>query len=219
MSDKVDSRGIDPTLDDLLALQRRGIELDLRVAMPAQVVAFNPATQRASITLGLLPVRFVGEEEIVQAPIMIPGVPVEFQGGSLGYIATPVVPGDTGRVTFYDRAIAQWLLLGIPTDPINGRTHNLGDCSFAPGLRHNNNPIAPPLNPAVTLVEGPMIQLGVGATLHPVLGELLHAYLIAMFTAAPTAVLDGGATFKAALLTYLAANPVTSYLATRVTAI
>ena len=48
--------------------------------------------------------------------------------------------------------------------------------------------------------------------------EIVGPYLIAMATALATAPLDGGATLKASMLTYLASNPLTAYVTTKVTA-
>jgi hypothetical protein len=217
--DFVDAPPAVAELTALLEQRERNLQLGLRVAMPANVIAYDPIQQRASVQLGLLPVKYIGGDEVVQAPVLIPGVPVAWPGGSLGYVTTPLLPNDSGVVVFFDRAVAQWLLQGIPTDPVNGRTHNLGDAVFFPGARNTTNPIVPPTSLVATVVEGPQVQLGVGATQHVVLGEALHAYLIAMVTAAGTAALDGGATFKAALLAYLGANPLTSYTATKVMAI
>lgn len=220
MSDRVDGTpAAIAGLTTLLEQRERNLQLSLCVARPASVIAYDPTQQRAQLQLGLLPVKLIGDDEIVQAPVMIPGVPVSWLGGASGYVTTPLLPNDTGTVLFFDRAMSQWLLQGIPTDPINGRTHNLGDCVFLPGLRNTTNMITPPTSLAATVVEGPLVHLGAGATLGVVIGSLLHTYLTAMITAAGTAALDGGATFKAALLAYLGANPLTSYTSTRVFAV
>ncbi len=216
MTDKVDANPAVAALNDLLAMVRRNIELDLRVSAPARVVVYDPATQRATIQLELLPVKFLGDLEVPQPPIPIPGVPVCWTGGSLGYVTTPLVPGDTGLALFSDRCLSLWLLQGGPIDPINGRTHALGDAMFLPGLRNTTNPITPPTDLTATVVEGPLVHLGRLAT-HPVaFGDLLHTYLTAMFSAATVTALDGGAAFKAALIAYLNANPFSAYASTKV---
>jgi hypothetical protein len=185
--DKVDGSSALEQLDGLLALTRRGIELDLRVAAPATVLSFNPITRRADVTLAFLPVLYVEDEEIPQAPIVCPQVPVLMAGDAVSYVTTPILPGSTGLVVFADRCLARFLLSGIPEDPINGRTHSLGDGLFIP------TPIGPavaPVDPTGTVVEGTLVKLGAAATQPAVLGTAMVAalstYLGAVTTAANT---------------------------------
>jgi hypothetical protein len=158
--DSIDASSVGATLNDLLALWRRSIELEVRVSSPATVVTYDPALQTAKVVLGLLPVAFIADEEVPQGAIVIPTARVRWVGGSLGYVTTPLVPGDTGHVVFTDRCLAQWLLAGGSVDPVNGRTHALADAIFEPGLRHNANAITPPTDLTATVVEGPLVRLG-----------------------------------------------------------
>ena len=168
--DKTDGAVALAQLEDLLQHVRRGIELDLRVAAPATVLSYNAATQRADVQLGFVPVLFVEDEEVPQAPIVCPQVPVCWPGGSVGYVTTPLAPGDSGLVVFTDRCLAAWLMAGTPGDPINGRAHALGDGVFLPGLRATPDVITPPTDLAATVVEGPLVRLGQGAALGVVAG-------------------------------------------------
>lgn len=181
------------TLPELLTALLRNLALELRVAAPAHVTAYDPATQRVTVQLGALPVRIVEGEEVPQPPIAIGQVPVMWLGGSLGYVTTPLVPGDTGLVVFTDRALSMWLLNGIPTDPINGRTHALGDAVFLPGLRPGTTPIVPPTSIAATVVEGPVVHAGPGA-INPV---VKFTEIAAAFTAWSTAMATAGAAVQA----------------------
>jgi hypothetical protein len=182
--DTVDASASGEELEDVLLRLRRNIELDLNVALPAHVLAYNPATQRATVQLGMLPVMFVEDEEVVGAPIVCPDVPVLTLGGSLGYVSFQLVPGDSGLVVFSDRCLAAWLKLGAPTDPLNGRTHALGDGVFIPGVRPVPDAITPPTDATATVVEGSLVRLGQGATA----GVVLDASgLAAALTTAVTA--------------------------------
>lgn len=167
------------TLGELLANLLRNFALDLRVAAPAHVTAYDPATQRVTVQLGALPVRMVEGEEVPEPPIAIAQVPVMWLGGSLGYVTTPLVPGDTGLVVFADRSLSQWLLQGVPGDPLAGWTHALGDAVFIPGLRPTPRQITPPTSLAATVVEGPVVHAGPGAV-NPVVKftELSSAFSI-----------------------------------------
>jgi hypothetical protein len=172
-TDRIDDAGGKARLIDVLLSLRRTMELELRVEAPATVTAYNPTTQRATVTMGFVPVAIVEGEEVPGAPIVIPEVPVEWVGGSLGYVTTQLVPGDTGKVSFSDRALSTWLVAGGAVDPINGRTHALGDATFRPGLRHAANVITPPTSIASTVIEGPLVDLGRAATNFAVLGTAL----------------------------------------------
>ncbi len=219
--DGVDAAALAGALDNWSALVRRNIELDIRVTAPARVVSYDPALQRAVVRLENLAVRFVGDEEVPDPPILLPSIPVRWPMamGGLAYDTMPLLPGDPGHVHFTDRALSVWLATGnpvAPVDPLNGRTHALGDAFFEPGLHPDAEAIAPPTALDARVLEAPLIRLGVGATQAVAIASLLHTYLIAMFTAAAVAPLDGGAAFKANLLAYLGANPFTAYAATKV---
>lgn len=188
--DSVDA-GTGTELEDLLALWRRHVELDLRVCMPGHVTAYNPTTQRATIQLGLLPVRFVEDVPTPQGPIVLPNVPVLNIGGSLGYVSFQLVPGDSGIVVFSDRCMAEWLKLGEPVDPVNYRTHALGDGVFIPGVRATPDVITPPTDLTGTVVEGPLVSVGRLATQFALRGTSLAATatsLAATLAAIPNAV-------------------------------
>lgn len=192
--DKVDGASDLEQLDGLFALNRRGIELDLRVAAPATVLSFNPLTRRADVMLAFLPVLYVEDEEIPQAPIVCPQVPVLMLGDSVSYVKAPILPGSTGLVIFADRCLAKFLLDGVPGDPINGRTHSLGDGLFLPCAI---GPTATPVDPTGIVVEGALVKLGAAATQPAVLGTAyataFGTYSAAMAGAAATLVTAAGA--------------------------
>jgi hypothetical protein len=166
----------------------RNMELDLRVAAPAQVVTYNPATQRADLLLGFLPVRPkpLGIE-LVEPPVSLPQVPVAWMGNSTGYVTTQLLPGHTGVVVFCDRALGEWLRLGAPADPSSGRTHDLADGIFFPGPHPDTAPIVPPTDLTATVVEGPIVKLGRAATSPAVLGTQLSAAFTAWSSTLATA--------------------------------
>lgn len=151
----------DTWLADLLALVRRGIELDLRANAPGTVTSYNPATRRASVSLGFLPVLDEDGEDVPQPPVIIQECPVEFPGSALPVesgVTFPLMTGTTGMLSFTDRALAQWLVQGAPADPVNGRTHALGDGVFRPGLRPAATASATSL--LATVVHGALVHLG-----------------------------------------------------------
>ena len=121
-----------------------------------------------------------------QGPIILPGVPGAWYGGSGAYVSTPLPPGSTGWVIFADRAIGEWLEQGAPGDPLLGRTHALADGLFLPCRIGVSAPGV--TSPAATVIEGPLVQIGAGAVQPAVLGTLEHTALNAYATAITAAV-------------------------------
>lgn len=164
-------------LHDLMRLWRRGIELELRVASPATVLAYDATTQTATIELASLPVRNVEGVDVPQTSVVIQDVPVCWPRGTAAYVTMPLASGATGHAVFMDRSLALWRKTGVTTDPISGRTHALGDAIFEPGLHPNTDPISPPTDATATVVEGPLVKCGRGAVDFALLGTTFLADL------------------------------------------
>jgi hypothetical protein len=67
-----------------------------------------------------------------------------------------------------DRALAAWLQNGnpvAPVDPESGRTHNLGDAVFVPGLKTDADAIAAgPIDLTATVLDGvALVKIGAAA--------------------------------------------------------
>lgn len=183
----------DGDLLGVFANRERTLLLALRTGSPATVIAYDPATQTASLTVDTLAVASTDlPVDVPDPPERLDRVPVVFTRamGGLAYDTIPVLPGDTGMIFCMDRAIDQWRRLGVPTDPIDGRTHSHADAVFMPGLHADTDPIIPPTSLAARVIEAPLIMLGVGATQPAVLGTAfaaaLAAYTSGMITAANT---------------------------------
>lgn len=202
--DNLDADPAEPSLADLIARLRRRINIELRVAMPARVVTYNALTQRADVTLELLPVRYdeVTGAEVPEPPIAIPDVPVRFLASPVGYVSVGIVPGTTGHVIFMDRAIDAWLKAGVPVDPLLGRTHDLADAVFEPGLHADTAPLSPPPSVIGAVVHGAQVQLGANATSSVILGtEFLAALATYLGVAAGDPVSGAAATALMNLIT------------------
>lgn len=196
-----------PALSELNRALARAIKLSIRTHIPSTVVAYNPATGTAMVTVDALPVVKVTDPkripkniltlkgippnaEAVLAPILLSGIPVAMLSGSTGYVAIPLVPGDTGMLHVSDRSLEAWLQSGIPTDPIFAFTHALKDSVFYPGLRPTAKPITPP--PSGTVIEGiPTIKLGAVAVDAVIKGTTFVALMDAAIAAA---IVAGGST-------------------------
>lgn len=185
-----ENRAVDPydlprdaSLGDLLRVLARTIKLSIRTHVPAQIVAFDPARNKATVLVQTLPVVKVTDpakipEQILSlkgvppnaeatlAPIQLVDIPVVWPRTNAGRITFPLVTGDTGELHIHDRSLDLWLVAGIPSDPVLAFTHALKDSVFHPGLHADVNPIVPPVDITATVVEGvPSIKLGAAAAL------------------------------------------------------
>jgi hypothetical protein len=150
---------------------RRRLGLDLRVSAPAHVVSYDSVTNTADLMLGFRPVEEVEGQQVVMPPEPLQNVPVVLLGGAAGHLSVPILTGDTGLVIFTDRCLDLWRIRGTPTDPGNRRVHNKADAVFLHGLRHNANVI--PTDTTASVLEGPLVKLGSGATQPAVFGTVL----------------------------------------------
>jgi len=210
-----------PALSDINRSLARAIKLSIRTHIPSTIIAYDPATQTATLTVDALPVVRVTDAaripkniltlkgvppnaEAVLAPITLSRIPVQFMSGSMGYVTIPLTPGDTGLLHVSDRSLEAWMQAGIPSDPVFAFTHALKDSVFYPGLRPTAKPITPP--PAGgTVIEGtPLIKLGPTATESITKAESLLLALTTAVTATVTVPMDGGASFKSTLLAQIA---------------
>ncbi len=224
-SDRVDGAAPTASIDTLMKRQLRNLELGLRVAVPARVVSYDPATQKVVARSEYLRVRALGDEELPELPDVFNRIPVAWPRGMAGqaWQAFPLSPNDTGYVVFMDRCLSQWLLTGnpvAPVDPVSGRTHDLADGVFVPGLHTDTDLITPTAPADAHVVQGPLVRLGATTAAEAefaVKGTQLVNFINGMLAAAAAATVpnDGGAAAITAMQTYSAAN-IATLLSTRV---
>ena len=227
--DTIDAPAPGAGLRGLLRRAMRERDLSLRVACPGTVVAYTPATQTATVTLGFLRVQSTntpaGEVEVLLPPELVRARVAVVQGATHSD-HVPIAPGDTGLLLFADRALDQWYQQGgAPVDPVDGRAHDQADAVFVPGLAPDARRSAPPtpalLAAQARVIDAPQIALGAAAVPgvdNVAIAQLLHTYLVGLVTAAVPVALDGGVSLKASMLTYLGANPAASFAASKVSA-
>lgn len=197
-----------PQLDDILRVLGRAIKLGIRTHVAARVVLYDAAKQTAKVQVEqrmVVRLRAIDElppgaelrgtppdAEAVLAPTVVEGIPVIFPGTSSAYLTVPIVPGTTGTLHVHDRSLTAWLTQGIPCDPVVAWTHALESGEFHPGLRPDTGPITPPTDLTATVVEGPIVKIGRGATIPIAKATPLVSALDAFANATPVAQ-DGGA--------------------------
>lgn len=121
-----------PHLEDVLRLAMRACAMGLRVAMPCSV-----ATVRGNQLVDVQPLlqaQYVMQAGPTTLPI-IPNVLVSMPMGQDYSVKLPLAVGDTGLAIFTDRSLDNWAASqGGVVDPQDGRTHDLMDAVFIPGL-------------------------------------------------------------------------------------
>lgn len=100
-------------------------------AIPAHVLAFDPATQLAQLELGILRVDIDGKTAV---PPPIIDCPVFFAGD--GYVVeTQIDVGCEGLAVFSQRCIDGWVNTGGCAQNPLARFHDMADALFLPGFR------------------------------------------------------------------------------------
>jgi len=114
-----------------------GAVKDIYTCVPGYVIAFNPATQRAQVQIGIQRVQLDGTTfdppPIVDVPVSFPGddYVLEFQ----------IDPGCEGSIYFSQRCIDGWKQTGGIADNPVARFHHPQDAHFVPGIRSLGNVI------------------------------------------------------------------------------
>lgn len=118
-------------LDRLLADDRA----DLHVALPGQVVSYDPAKQIADVKPMVKRVaRAQDDERVVDEMPVVPAVPVAFPRGGGYFMTLPLHAGDTGLLVFCERDLSPWRATGQDSDPLDEGLHTLAGAVFYPGL-------------------------------------------------------------------------------------
>lgn len=150
-----------PTLADVFAQQLRAFSDGLRVALPAEVLAWStsePELARVQPTVRLRERRdgalISYRPAAIKAPVSFPG--------SGGYSMTwPLQPGDTGLLVFADRSLDEWVEYGNPdSDPRSQRRHAYADGVFIPGARPTADYASNQIDGSAMTIAGQEIKLG-----------------------------------------------------------
>lgn len=166
-----------PQIPDLHKSASRKLELELRAHSVATVTSYNPATQKVSVTVGILrvivdnytPATALNPNPTkTQAADKLIEIPVAWPSTNLGHSSLPLFPGDTGELHVQDRSLADWALKGIATEPTMAWAHEIVDSVFHPTINPDTNPINPTGTPPGTrqdaaVLDGPLVAIGVGA--------------------------------------------------------
>lgn len=130
-----------PTLPQVLEASREASKRQIRVALPCQVISYDPLTQTADVQPLVDDWAEQPDGTFAPAPFAaLPHVPVAFPGAGGFRITFPVQPGDTGQIICNDLSMDLWQQQGGHVSPSDRRRHHLSDAVFYPGLHPDNAP-------------------------------------------------------------------------------
>jgi hypothetical protein len=132
---------------------------------------------------------------------VITDVPVVFPGAGDYSVTFPIAKGDTVLLIFAEGSLDQWLTKGGEVDPQDDRRFSLTDAIAIPSLRHG--PIS---GSAASKIEFTSSEIKAGGSQQLATKADLDALKSAISGAATTPN-DGGAAFKAAILSALSSWP------------
>jgi hypothetical protein len=134
---------------------------DLHTALPGEVLAFDAATQTATVRPTVWAAVLGEDGRYVNEPLPeIYDVPVMFPRTAAGYITFPLVAGDTVLLVFCERPIGQWRYTGRDGSPGDQSAHGLGSAVAIPGLFANKDKLAASAFPGA----GIMVAAGANET-------------------------------------------------------
>jgi hypothetical protein len=105
----------------------------MRVAIPATIVTYDYAHQKASVQISLK--EYYSDENIMEYPI-ISNVPVMFLSSGEASFTMPVKKDDRCLLLFMDRDISAWSLGSDNEAPRSRRSHHLNDAIAVLGLNN-----------------------------------------------------------------------------------
>ena len=180
---------------------------NLHTAFVAEFVSYNASTGLAEIQPSVHIVNHDTGNTIPRA--IIPNVPVMFpQGNGVGIRWEPQA-GDKCFCIVNERSIDRWIDSGACEDPQTTRRHDITDALCFPFATEANSP----QTNGILIDKDGLVTVGVVATDFVSIGTLVEAELAKIKAAISGALVvagDGGAAFKANMLTLLAGFPATT---------
>jgi len=140
------SKGIDPTLAEVLANWKNDILMSTNCHAIAKVQSFNKANQTCTAKMNYSRTFFKRvangkyEPYQVEYPVLIDMPAISLRGGKSG-IRFPIKPGDDALVCFNDRDIDNWFAGKNGGGVATSRMHSFSDGIAIVGLSSKSNPI------------------------------------------------------------------------------
>ncbi len=200
-----------PELAAIMRAAASGALAKVHTAIPAKIVSYDAATQRAVVQPAIQgKFRAPGSEEVINVELpKIARVPVAFPSAAGFSITWPLSVGDPVTLIFAERSLDEWLTTGNDSNTAaDPRRFDLSDAIAIPGGRPFNDPIpAAGVEAGVMVVRATMIKLGsASASDFVALASKVEAQLArieAAMVAALAIPLDGGVGLQASFLVAL----------------
>ena len=194
-----------PTPEEAIRQCLEATGSNVHVAIPGTIVRYDASRGEVDVLPGVRrPYPSEDGGATYRDLPVIPSVPLMWPGGSLGGASWPVAVGDAALVVCADYDPSAWVAAGGVQTPEDSRIHSLAH-GFAIPFRRGQG------GPSVTTFEGVTgIKLGAGASDFVALAALVTAQLDDLKDAIKDAAVvanDGGAAFKANILTALTGWP------------
>lgn len=185
-----------PTLQEVVGAALGGALADVHVALPAKVVRYDSAKQKADVQ-PLLRAAHLDESEqrVVESLPVVPNVPVVFPGAGGYRVTFPLQVDDTVLLILSEGSLDKWLEQGGEVDPLDDRRFSLADGIAIPGLRDFAHALGSAPTDRMTIgqdaglqihIDGTGIRIGTNAAgdLEPaVLGDTLETRLATLESA------------------------------------
>lgn len=130
-----------PTMAEVIKQARKAGAVDMRVALPAEVVKYDHQKQRVDVK-PLLKKKY-NDGSVVEMPVIY-SVPVAHPRAGKAFVHMPIKKGHNVLLVFVDRSIDKWLSTGGNVDPEDVRAHHISDAVAYPGLYPFSDPAAVP---------------------------------------------------------------------------
>lgn len=151
-----------PTFPEMLRGAFNAQLADMHVALPAQVVAYDPALQSVDVQ-PLIRRGYTDEQgqRAVERMPVVTHVPVAFPGAGAISMTWPIATGSTGILLFCEASLDKWLNEGGDVDPLDDRRFALSDGMFIPGLRPFSDPVpSSGVHSSAVVIQAPLIHAG-----------------------------------------------------------
>lgn len=195
-----------PTLASAMMRAVEARLYDVHVCVPARVESYDESARKISaqplIHRGVID---EGGDRVAERPAVIQEIPVVFPGSGGVRVKFPIAVGDVVLLLFSGQSLDRWLVRGGEVDPEDDRRHAESDAIAIPGLQpFSGTGAAGNGSPMIEFTTGGQIHAGGSAAL------ATKADLDALKSAISGAAVlagDGGATFKANIMSALATWP------------
>lgn len=152
--------GLPRTMPELVKKAIAGALQDVHVALPGQVVSWDPILNLADVQVMIQhPVYDDDNDRVYEDIGTLVEVPVVWPRAGGCVITMPLASGDSGLLVFCSSPIGEWRMSGQSSQPADASRQSIGWPVFLPGLFPDIKPLSP--NPLDIAARAAKMCLGV----------------------------------------------------------